>query len=633
MLKRRVSESSTTEGLPIAPSMGETIAGERIHPKKDNIVNKRVFYISMLAIGIGLVTGLVAEGLVGLIGLITNIAFYGRISTAFSSPADNHLGWWVVLVPAVGGVIVGLMARYGSKAIRGHGIPEAMEQVLENGSRIPPAITFLKPISSAIAIGTGGPFGAEGPIIATGGAFGSVIGQILKTTADERKILLTAGAASGMAAIFGSPIAAVLLAIELLLFEFSPRSIIPVALASAMGAAMHMALMGTGAVFAMPNLAAPSSMAIACYVFIGLIIGVLSVGATKIVYLIEDWFEKIPVHWMWWPALGGLAVGFIGYFYPHTMGVGYDNIRNILAGSFSMQLLVSLCVFKFISWSIALGSGTSGGTLAPLFTIGGGAGALAGAGILLLFPQIGLDVRMAALVGMAAIFSGASRALLTSIVFAFEATMQPNALLPLLGGCTAAYFVSFFLMENTIMTEKIARRGVKVPTVYTSNFLERLNVGKMMLQNSIALSNNYTLAEVREIIRAERVEETQSAFPVVDEDEKPIGIVTLQDIKNSALSSETTINELIQHAFVTISEHSLLNEAVSMMAKSKADIIPVISDESGHKLVGIISHKSVVDAYSLQMNETEDIEQSINLRNRGLKILSKSLNYRKKIKS
>jgi CIC family chloride channel protein len=270
------------------------------------------------------------------------------------------------------------MALYGSKAIRGHGIPEAMEQILINESNIKPSITFLKPISSAIAIGTGGPFGAEGPIIATGGALGSTLGQLFKVTANERKIILAAGATAGMSAIFGTPIAAIFLAIELLLFEFSPKSILPVALACITGAAGHHLLFESGPVFPMPDLAIPSNLALGIYSFMGIILGLLSVGITKIVYAIEDAFEKLPIHWMWWPAIGGLVVGLIGYFAPHTLGVGYDNITGILSGSWPLQLVVTLCLFKFLSWAIALGSGTSGGTLAPLLTIGGACGAIIG---------------------------------------------------------------------------------------------------------------------------------------------------------------------------------------------------------------------------------------------------------------
>lgn len=453
--------------------------------KRKEPVNKRVFYLSVQVIINAIVIGFVAKGLVYLIDLITNLSFYGRFSFSASSPAGHQLGWLVVLVPVAGSVLVGFMARYGSKAIQGHGIPEAMEKIILDESRIPPAITFLKPLSAAISIGTGGPFGAEGPIIATGGAFGSLTGQWMHISASERKIVLAAGACAGMAAIFGSPLAAVLLAVELLLFEFSPRSIIPVALGCITGAGMHLLLFGSQPVFAMPEIPVPSNSALVIYILLGVIIGVLASLVSKSIYTIEDLFEKLPVHWMWWPALGAVVVGVVGYFAPHTMGVGYDNIQYLLSGSWSLTMLLTLCFLKYISWAISLGSGTSGGTLAPLFTIGGATGALLGVGILHYFPGSEINVATAALIGMAAMFAGASRALLTSIVFALETTGQLHGLLPLLGACVAAYFVSFFLMKGSIMTEKIKRRGVKTPDVYEPDILKTVNVSQLLQEGSL----------------------------------------------------------------------------------------------------------------------------------------------------
>src|SRR5512146_2563502 len=335
------------------------------HQRAENY--HRIVFISGLAILGAFGAGFIAIALMRLIGLITNISFFGRLSTSFASPAGNHLGLWVIAIPVIGGIIVGIMARYGSPQIRGHGIPEAMEQVLFNQSRISPRLTILKPVSAAFAIGTGGPFGAEGPIIATGGALGSLIGQLVKVTADERKILLAAGAAAGMAATFGSPVSAVLLAIELLLFEYRARSLVPVALAAATATAVRIAFMGSAPIFPMENIVEPSGRALAAYIVLGAIVGFFSVYVTRAVYILADGFDKLPVHWMWWPAIGAVVVGVIGYFLPHTMGVGYDNIEHIVAGNIVGSALFALVVLKFVSWAVALASGTSGGTLAPLF--------------------------------------------------------------------------------------------------------------------------------------------------------------------------------------------------------------------------------------------------------------------------
>jgi len=486
-----------TESISLSPSLNS------LHTKREfphtRTVNKRILYISIQAVINALIIGLIAKALVLLIDIITNLAFYGKFSSNPAGPAGNHLGLFVIAIPIIGAIIVGIIARFGSAAIRGHGIPEAMEKIILDESKIPPLITLLKPISSAISIGTGGPFGAEGPIIATGGAFGSFMGQIMYITPSERKIMLSAGACAGMAAIFGSPLSAVLLAIELLLFEFSPRSIIPVTLACVTGAGMHIALFGSNAVFAMPDIPAPTSQGLIIYVGIGLFMGIAAALVSKSVYAIEDLFEKLPFHWMWWPAIGAIAVGIIGYYAPYTMGVGYNNIQALLSGTLPLSLLLSLCVLKYISWAISLGSGTSGGTLAPLFTIGGALGALIGSLLLFWFPHIEISLTTVALVGMAAMFAGASRALLTSVVFALETTRQPNSLLPLLCTCIAAYFVSFFLMKGSIMTEKIRRRGVTTPESYHPDILEHAHVRDLTLPLEInetfpIVSENATLS-------------------------------------------------------------------------------------------------------------------------------------------
>jgi CIC family chloride channel protein len=556
--------------------------------------------ISAVAIALGVAAGLVAPALTHLIGLVTNLAFYGRFSTAFSSPSENHLGLGVILIPVIGGLIVGLMARFGSKAIRGHGIPEAMEQVLENNSRMPARITLLKPVSAAIAIGTGGPFGAEGPIIATGGALGSVVGQALSTTAAERKTLLAAGAAAGMAAIFGSPISAVLLAVELLLFEYRARSLIPVALASVAAAGMRIHFEGAAAIFAMPNVAPVSLISLGLYAVIGLILGVASVGVTRTVYWIEDRFEHLPIHWMWWPAIGGIAVGLIGYVAPRTLGVGYNNISDMLSGRLPLQAMAFLCALKFVSWAIALSSGTSGGTLAPLLTIGGGAGGLTGAFLLWLAPASGLDMRMAALVGMAAMFAGASRALLASVVFAFETTLQPNGLLPVLAGSTLAFFVARLLMENSIMTEKIARRGLRIPQDYDADALARTPVSEIMDEKVKTLPATGAVAELADqIARHDPAVSAYQAWPLVDAAGQLAGIITRSDLLRAIAASggrEMTLIAAGNPAPVVAYPDESVSAAVARMLSHDVGRLPVVSRSNSKELLGYVSRTSLLSA-------------------------------------
>jgi len=608
----------------VSISIGPTLEAEGIREKQ--IVNlPRLLYICFLAILNALLVGVIAKIMVELISLVTGIAFFGTIKGGDVSPVGNHLGIWVIFVPVIGGILVGFMARYGSKAIRGHGIPEAMEQVLTNDSKIKPIVTLLKPLSAAISIGTGGPFGAEGPIIAAGGAFGSLIGQILKITAYERKILLTAGATAGMAAIFGSPVAAIALAIELLLFEFSPRSIIPVALACITGAAMHILFFGYLPMFTMPFVPAPGILQLVVYVFIGALVGVFSVGVTKLVYAIEDGFEKLPINWMWWPAIGAIVVGVVGYFAPATMGVGYSNISGVLSGSLTIEVLLTLCVLKFISWSISLGSGTSGGTLAPLFTIGGALGALISIGINILFPQLGLSASIAGLIGMAAMFSGASRAFLTAVIFSLETTQQPHLLLPLLGGCTAAYCISFVMMRGTIMTEKIARRGINTPDSYLPDVLNSFSVKDVLNEEVSVLSVNDTVAQARDFINEPGAKNFHVAFAVVDEkdDDKLAGVITTQDILDTTHKGEEKLSALVKGRTITVQEDDNLHKAIDKMIAHNTDLLPVVSKEDHNHLVGVLTYREILKAYELKRKQEEDRDVAISMRKKGIRILVK----------
>ncbi|BDU69087.1 chloride channel protein [Geothrix oryzae] len=607
MSDRAPSQGIHGDGLPVSPSLEPSLQNARI-PLVTAVMDGRAAFIGLLAIGLGVAAGYLAELLVRLIGLVTNLAFHHQISTELTSPAGHHLGWQVIFVPVLGGILIGFLARYGSRAIRGHGIPEAMEQILLNESRIPARITLLKPLSAAIAIGTGGPFGAEGPIIATGGALGSLLGQLLPTTALERKTLLAAGAAAGMAATFGSPVSAVLLAVELLLFELRPRSIIPVALASVAATAVRYSLVGIRPVFPMPLLSTPNGLSLAIYIAIGAVVGVASVGVTRAVYWIEDGFEHLPIHWMWWPALGGLAVGGIGYFVPRTLGVGYDNIQAILSVQLVGSTLLMLCLAKFLSWAIALGSGTSGGTLAPLFTIGGALGGLLGGLVASLLPKVGVDPGICALVGMAAIFAGASRAMLASAVFAFEITLQPLGLLPLLGGCAAAYGISALMMRNSIMTEKLTRRGLRVPEEYSADFLDHILVKEAASREIVTLDAAQSLEATRRWLEAGADGSTHHGFPVVEGDGTVIGVLTRRDLLESSCSPESALRNLLHRELAVAFEGNSIREAANHMVREGVGRLPVLDEDA--KLVGILTRSDLLEAHASRLRSAERTERT-----------------------
>jgi H+/Cl- antiporter ClcA len=490
--------------------------------------------IAAIALLVGAASSVAAFALLRLIGLITNLVFYQRFGTSLIAPgAAHHPLWLVLLAPVAGGLVIGAMARYGSEKIRGHGMPEAIEAILTGGSRIAPRVALLKPVSAAISIGTGGPFGAEGPIIMTGGAVGSILAQLLKLTADERKTLLVAGAAGGMAATFNAPMASILLAVELLLFEWRPRSLVPVALAVVVSTVCRGFLLGTAPIFgvAAPP-AAPGPLATGLALVPGITGGLLAIAATGMVYFAEDCFGKLRVHWMWWPAIGGVLVGVGGLIEPRALGVGYDVIDQLLTGRATVALIVGILVVKTLIWSLALGSGTSGGVLAPIFMIGASLGAAEG-GVL---PHV--TAGFWAMCGLAAVVGGVMRSPLTGIVFTLELTHAWNDLVPLVVASISAYGVSVLLLKRSVLTEKIARRRLHLTREYTTDPLETFFAHEVMthdpaLAGVIAASGtvvhpNDTLREVANKLAIGHV----TRAPVVDEAEptRVLGVITLAQL-------------------------------------------------------------------------------------------------------
>ena len=499
----------------------------------DFTTSPRVIPISLLAVAIGLVAAVVAAALLKLIGLCTNLFFFQRVDTALVSPAGHHLGPFVVLVPVAGALIIGMMARYGSERIRGHGIPEAIEAILMNASRVEPKVALLKPLSSAISIGSGGPFGAEGPIIMTGGAFGSLVAQFFHLTSAERKTLLVAGAAAGMSATFAAPVASVMLAVELLLFEWKPRSLIPVALASVAAAAARRHILGLGPIFPVPPHATyiGADGLLGCVV-VGLLAGVLSAVLTAAVYAAEDAFGKLPIHWMWWPAIGGLAIGVGGLLFPQALGVGYDVIAGLLQDQMSTRVIVGVLIVKSTIWAVSLGSGTSGGVLAPLLMMGGALGGLEAH--VLPFEGAGFWP----LVSMGAILGGTMRSPLTGVIFAVELTHDVSVMLPLLLAVAIAHGFTVLTLRRSILTEKISRRGYHLSREYSVDPLEIIFAREVMRAPEPGAADE---TQVRGVVAYEdeplrvvvfRMAETGvTELPVVARsDERVLGVIALADL-------------------------------------------------------------------------------------------------------
>jgi CIC family chloride channel protein len=592
--------------------------------KGDFTAQIHLLWISALAIGIGVVCAFVAVLLLWLIGFFTNLFYHPQdFSLFFSlknlpSPADNSLGWLAILVPVVGGLIIGLMARYGSERIRGHGIPEAIEAILIGRSRMSPKVAVLKPLSSAISIGSGGPFGAEGPIIMTGGAVGSIISQVFQLTAAERKTLLVAGAAGGMSATFATPVAAVLLAVELLLFEWKPRSLIPVALASAVAALVRRYLLGPGPLFAVavhPHALGTTELLSSGVV--GLLAGVLALCLTLAVYTSEDLFHRLPIHWMWWPAIGGLLVGIGGFFEPRALGVGYDVIEELLQGKYVLWSLLGLVAVKCLIWSGSLGSGTSGGVLAPLLMMGGALGALESS----FLP--GGDAALWPLVSMAAVLGGTMRSPLTGVIFAVELTHDVKTLPALLIASVVAYGFTVLVMKRSILTEKVARRGFHVSREYTVDPLERSGLEDVMAVNVVTIPAAMPAQQLLREYFLGAGPRRHQGYPVVDEDGNLLGVVTrsnlLDDWVTAALGAAENgrdgtgapiiAYDLIHREPITAFPWESCRVAAERMAQAGVGRLPVVAPDNPKQVIGIVTRSDLLKPRARQVEEEMNRER------------------------
>jgi chloride channel protein, CIC family len=563
--------------------------------------DKRILLLSLMAVAVGVMSAVVAKALVWLIAVFTNLTFYQRFSSDFISPSNHHLGPLVIFAPVVGGLIIGLLARYGSEKIRGHGIPEALEAILFGRSRMDVKVAILKPLSSAISIGSGGPFGAEGPIIMTGGALGSIFAQLFHLSAAERKTLLVAGAAGGMSAIFNAPVAAVLLAVELLLFEWRPRSFIPVAIASAVAAVVRVPLLGAGAIFPVTTHAPLNAEGIVIAFAVGITAGLASGALTALVYFCEDLFSKLPIHWMWWPAIGGLFVGIGGWLDPRVIGVGYDTIHALLRGELVGAVVIGLLIGKAVVWSISLGSGTSGGVLAPLLIIGGALGAIEGK-----FISLG-DPGLWAMISMAAMMAGTMRSPLTAMIFTLELTHDLNLLPALLVACIAAHALTVLWLRRSILTEKVARRGFHVTREYSVDPLAVLRVGEVMDRNPPTVPAQLKVTALSDLIASGNSELShRQGTLIVDEEGNLAGIITRGDLVRALEKSPdgfTVLEAGTQNLIVAFADE-ILHDAVTRMVRHDIGRLPVVRRDNPRQILGYLGRASVMTA-RLRRHEEE----------------------------
>jgi CIC family chloride channel protein len=572
------TESSAEAGLPARRALGDFTA------------DRRLLMLAAMALVVGSGGAGAAWLLIRLITLTTNLVWFGRVDVVSRSLEHLAPSPWMVAAPVLGGLVIGLMARFGSEKIRGHGIPEAIEAILIGGSRMSAKVAVLKPISSAISIGTGGPFGAEGPIIMTGGAIGSLFAQFFHLSAAERKTLLVAGAAAGMTAIFGTPVAAVLLAVELLLFEWRPRSFIPVAVAAITATAWRPLLFGNGPLFGFAADPLLPWWGLALCAGLGVVVGLQSGLLTKLLYGLEDAFERLPVHWMWWPALGGLGVGLGGLIEPRALGVGYDVIGDLLTGHLVVQAVIILLVVKALIWLVALSSGTSGGVLAPLLILGGAMGWLVGQ----VLPG---DAGFWALLGMAAILGGTMRSPLTAVIFAVELTGDWRMLAPLLAATAAAYATTVLLLKRSILTEKIARRGRHITREYGVDPYELVRVSEVMIHAVDTLPAELSIPDAVAVLQRGQ----HQVYPVVEASGRLVGLVSRADALawrvEGGLEEQTLAERVSDAALPAAHPDDVVGRVVDLMLATGQGRIPVTDPASG-RLVGLLTRKDLLQMHA-----------------------------------
>lgn len=573
-------------------------------PNQDRLADftrdRRILFVSALAAIIGVLSTLTAYVLVNLIGLISNLVFYQKTVTTLIPPIHHHLGAWVIAMPVLGGLAIGLMARFGSEKIRGHGIPEALEAILFGQSKMSLKVAILKPLSSAISIGTGGPFGAEGPIIMTGGAVGSLFAQFFHLSAVERKTLLVSGAAGGMAAIFATPVAAVLLAVELMLFEWRPRSFVPVAISAVIAGVLRIPFLGQGPIFPIPLHPLMTGESMGFALLVGLLAGLGSGALTQLVYFFEEVFEQLPIHWMWWPAIGGLFVGIGGYFDPRVLGVGYELIHQLLSGHMLAGLALGLMIGKGLVWSLALGSGTSGGVLAPLLMIGGAMGAVEAQWI-----PVG-DTSLWVMISMAAMMGGTMRAPLTAMIFALELTHDINVLPGLLIGCVGAHLLTVFMMRRSILTQKVTRRGYHINCEYGVDPLSMVRVQEVMDTSLQTMPATTPLSEYTALLSDHSAKLSRhQATLLLDEQGLLCGLITRGDVlralQSEEVDSKAPLMEVASQKNLLVAYgDEPLREAVARMAQHDIGRLPVVERDQPRRLVGYLGRSSIITAQMLQ---------------------------------
>ena len=554
-----------------------------------------MWLLAAVAVVLGVVGGGAAVGLFKLIGLITHLTLLHDVGSSLPSLRHYHPSPWIIVTAVGGGLVVSLFAMW-APVIRGHGIPESLEAILVRDSKIRPRAALAKPLSAAVTIGTGGPFGAEGPIIVTGGSIGSLIGQLLSVSPIERRIMLATGAAAGMSATFNAPVASVILAVELVLFERSLRTIVPLSIACGVAAGIHVLAFGTTPLFAMPAGMRVAMTHLPLFALVGVASGVLAVVLNKGLFAMEAAFRRLPVKIFWWPCIGAAAFALIGLMQPRTLSMGYSAISDTLNGRFTLAALGTLFVAKLVSWWISLGSQTSGGTLAPMFLVGAMMGAMLGHGLDAVMPGLHASPAAFALVAMGATFGAATKALFASVVFAAEVTGEYTMIVPLMIGAAAAELVAELFLTDRLMTEKLSHRGFRVDFRTEVDAL-RMRVAHQIMREPVCVGAGASIAEARRMLD----DEALPALAVVDAQQRYVGLVTAADLGEHP-DSTLAVGALARRDVAPIRPREFLVVALNHFTVNGLDALPVVD---GDRVIGQLDRDDIDAARHRQETSRE----------------------------
>lgn len=507
--------------------------------------------------------------------------------------------FYVIIIPAIGGIVVGLLVYFFAKETKGHGVPEVMLAVATGGSKIRPRVAAIKALVSSICIGSGGSVGREGPIVQISSALGSSLGQLFRLSEDKKRILIACGAAGGIAATFNAPLAGIFFALEVILREYGTRYFSSVVLSAVSATVISRTFLGSSPAFVTPPYQLLSSWHILFYFVLGFLAAITGWVFIKLLYKCEDIFDAIKMPSFIKPALGGLILGVIGLHFPQIFGVGYPSIEQTLNGQMTPILILELVGLKILATSLTLGSGGSGGVFAPSLFIGAMLGSSFGSLLHLIFPEIPVSIGAYALVGMAAVFAGAAQAPISAILILFEMTGDYKIMLPLMIACVISTLVLKGISRESIYTLKLIRRGIDILKLKRNDLMEKIRVSEAMFRNLITISESTSVRDAALMLKSS----SHRGFPVLDSNGRLKGIVTHQDINNALNSGKDkmevaaimTVNLIVSYPEET------LKDALEKLGEKDIGRIPVVDHDDPEHMIGLITRKGIITAYNKEL--------------------------------